>query len=140
MRTFSVVATIVVGFMAAPTVSAQEPSSASSIASVVIVGTRVRLTSTALEGRPRGLVEAIDDSSLTLAGDTGPIKVPLSSIRRLETSLGKKRNTLLGLGIGLASGMLIALAMPVDSTQCTYDTTYFCSRGEALVGGRSRWD
>jgi hypothetical protein len=129
------VAAIVLGFAAAPTASAQDQSPAANIASTVTVGTRVRLVSSAIAGQPRGLVTAIDDSSLTLAGDTGPVKVPLSSITKLEASLGKRRNTLRGLAFGAASGMLISFLYPVDSELCSGYNDYFCSRGQALGFG-----
>ena len=152
MRTLRVVvATVVLGFMAAPTVSAQEQQSGSSNASRVIVGTRVRVTSTALEhlswrhwrrkGVP-GVVTAIDDSSLTLAGEKAVVTVPLSSIKKLETSRGKKRNTLKGFALGMTFGFIAASVYSLatfDLTPCEY-REQSCSAqawtaGALLVGG-----
>jgi hypothetical protein len=72
------------------------------------VGSRVRLRSTAVAGRPVGLVVAIDDRLLTLAEDKRvPTQVPVASITSLQVGLGKKRNTLKGLLIGAALGALL---------------------------------
>lgn len=81
------------------------------LTSVLVVGSRVRLVSTAVQARPQGLVVALDEGTLTLATDAGtPLKLPTTSITALETSLGRKRNTLKGLGIGVATGLLLGLA------------------------------
>src|SRR6185436_5978071 len=115
--------------------SAQEPAPTSP-ASLLAVGSRVRLVSTAMQARPHGLVVALDDRVVTLATDDGlPVRVPLASITALETSLGRKRNTLKGLGIGAAAGLLFGLAFPVDPNTCGYYSDNFCSRGEAVSGG-----
>lgn len=119
----------------AVTTSAQE-SHKTSVASVLAVGGRVRLRSTAVQGRPQGLVVALDEAVLTLATDGGvPVKIPLTSITALETSLGRKRNTLKGLGIGAVSGLLLGLALPVDPNNCGYYSSNACSRGEAVSAG-----
>ena len=115
--------------------SAQEQTKAP-LTSILVVGSRVRLVSTAVQARPQGLVVALDESTLTLATDAGtPLKLPTSSITALETSLGRKRNTLKGLGIGVVSGLLLGLAFSVDPNDCGYYSSHFCSRGEAVAGG-----
>ena len=63
------------------------------------------------------------------------MKVPLSSITRLETSRGKRRETLQGLAGGVVGGTLGSLFWKVDSTLCLEDDDYLCSRGEALAAG-----
>jgi hypothetical protein len=121
-----------------PVVASAQESARTSLGQVVTVGSRVRLRSSALQGQPRGLVVALDDNVLTIATDSGglPVKVPLASVTDLEMSLGRKRNTLRGLGIGVASGLIAGLAFPVNANDCGYySSENFCSRGEALVGG-----
>jgi hypothetical protein len=105
---------------------------------VLAIGSRVRITSTALQGRPKGLVVALDESVVTLATDGGlPVKIPLASITALETSLGRKRNWLKGAAIGAVGGLIVGLAAPVDPNDLlcgssSYSTN-FCSRGEAVA-------
>ena len=119
----------------AASASAQEQSNPLS-GSPVVVGSRVRLRSTAVQGRPRGLVVALDDTSLTLSTDGGlPLKVGLASITSLDASLGRKRNALKGLAAGALAGVLIGLSFAVDPNNCGPESTNLCSRGEGLVGG-----
>jgi endonuclease YncB( thermonuclease family) len=117
-------------------VTAAQEAGRTSVASVVAVGSRVRLRSSAVQGRPTGVVAALDGDTLTMATDYGalPVKIPLASISTLETSLGRKRNALQGLAIGLASGALLGLILPVDPDDCGPDSTNLCSRGEAVSG------
>jgi hypothetical protein len=105
--------------------------------SLIAVGGRVRVTSMAIKGRPEGIVAALDERTLTLVAFEGglPLKVPLDSITALETSLGRKRNTGKGVAIGIASGLLLGLFLPVDASNCGYYSDNFCSRGEAVTGG-----
>lgn len=134
--------TIIAGIVSTLAVStwAQEPAGMS-VTSVVAVGSRVRLRSTAVQARPRGLVVALDESALTLATEGGPLKIPLNSITALETSLGRKGNAIKGLAIGAVSGVLIGFTAPVDPNDCGYEpgttrkNANFCSRGAALLGG-----
>jgi hypothetical protein len=92
--------------------------------------------STAVQARVRGVVVAVDETVLTLAPEGGPpLKVPLRSLTRMDVSLGQRRNTLQGLGIGVLSGIAMGLAFSVDPENCGPDTTNFCSRGEAIAGG-----
>jgi hypothetical protein len=105
---------------------------------VLAIGSRVRITSTAVQGRPKGLVVALDEGVVTLATDGGlPVKVPLASITALETSLGRKRNWLKGAAIGALGGLVVGLAAPVDSNDLLCGSSSysanFCSRGEAVA-------
>ena len=59
----------------------------------------------------------------------------MASITSLEVSLGRKRNTIRGLVIGAASGVLIGVIAPVDPNNCGYYSDNFCSREKALLGG-----
>ncbi len=132
MRTASVTGAVLA--ILATGVSAQNTTGP--LSSVLVIGSRVRITSSTFDARPTGMVTALDEGELTIAIDERiPLKVPLASITRLETSLGRKRNTLKGLGIGAASGLLLGLVMPVDPDNCGYYSDNFCSRGESLLGG-----
>ena len=132
-RTGLLVATILSSFAAG--VSAQTTSGP--LSSVLTVGSRVRVTALGFASRPAGMVTALDETSLALAiDDRIPIKVPLASITALETSMGRRRNTIKGLVIGAGAGLLLGLVMPVDPVTCNdYYSTDFCSREEALFGG-----
>ena len=104
-------------------------------ASVLAVGTRVRLRSSAIQGQMRGVVASLDDKALTLTGDGDrPVVIPLDSITALDASRGRRRNALQGLAIGAVSGALLGLTFKVDSQNC-YDSDNFCSRGEAVGAG-----
>jgi hypothetical protein len=113
--------------------AAQEPAPA--LASVVTAGQRVRVHSITEPRRVVGGVAAVDVEFLSVVPDgLLPIKLPVRSITAVDTSRGRKRNWLKGLGVGLALGVGLGFAFPVDAANCGPDTTYFCSRGEALAG------
>lgn len=115
--------------------AAEEPGR-SPLASVLTEGGRVRLRSTAVEGRPFGRVVALDESALTLATEEGQrLKIPLASIVALDASLGRKRNGLRGLAIGAAVGALLSLSFEVDPNDCGEDAPNFCSRRDATAAG-----
>ena len=112
--------------------SAQQPQEVP-LSSLVGVGARVRLSSTAVGGTLRGIVAAVDEKVLTLSREGGPpVTLPLTSITALEMSTSRKRNTLKGLGIGVLSGVLLGFVLPVDSSDCGIYSDNLCSRGEAL--------
>jgi hypothetical protein len=114
---------------------AQEPSSPSSGPKAVI-GSRVRVLSKSKGGWVAGTLTAMDAQSLTITPDGWlPTNIPMESVAAVRVSRGQKRNWLMGLGIGAAAGTLLAFAFPVDSQDCGPDTSNFCSRGEAIVGG-----
>jgi hypothetical protein len=113
---------------------AQEPTGVS-LASTLAVGTRVRVLSTTVQTRVPGVVVAVDETVLTLAPEGGlPLKIPVGSITGLDVSLGRKRNWLKGLGIGVLSGVALGLAPSVDPMDCGPESLNFCSRGEAITG------
>jgi hypothetical protein len=123
----------VVAVVMAGTALADESRPANSVLSV---GSRVRLRSTAFGGEVEGLVAAVDEQALTLAaGDRAALKVPLASILGAETSIGHRRHTLVGLGAGVLGGLLLGLAAQVDPNNCGAFSNSFCSRGDALRGG-----
>jgi hypothetical protein len=124
---------VLVALVLAGTALADESRPASSVLSV---GNRVRLRSTAVGGEVRGVVAAIDDQTLTLAPENRPpVKLPVASLVAVEMSVGHKRHPLMGLGAGLLGGLLLGLGAQVDPTNCGVFSSSFCSREEAIRGG-----
>ncbi len=119
----------------AASAAGQTPSAAVTL-STLAPGSRIRVTSTSVQARVRGLVVAVDDTVLTLAPEGGmPLKVPFASITDMDVSLGQRRNTLKGLGVGVLTGIAIGYAFPVDPERCySKDSASFCSRGDAIGG------
>jgi hypothetical protein len=116
-----------------PVAASAQGQDNTSVSPVLAVGSRVRITSTAVQARPEGLVVALDESVVTLAADGGSlVKIPLTSITVLEVSLGRKRNWLKGAAIGAAAGLASGLFMKVDPDNCEGGVEAFCSRAEAL--------
>jgi hypothetical protein len=114
--------------------AAQEPPPGSP-ASVLTVGSRIRVVSTAVSARLEGAVVAVDETQLTLAPDGGtPLKLPLQSVTRMEVSLGRKRNPLWGMLIGGLAFAALGAAAPVDPNDCGENSDNLCSRGEAIGG------
>jgi hypothetical protein len=138
MRFFSIISvvTLLLG-LPSPAAAAAQEQTVSSPASTVTSGSRVRVRSTTVQGRIRGVVTDADETVLTIIPEGGgPLKVPVGSITGMDVSLGRHRNWLKGLGIGMAAGVALGFAMPVDPLICHDPTqTYFCSRAEAIVGG-----
>lgn len=104
------------------------------------VGSKVRVRAAASAEPVVGLVIAVDEHVLTLAGREGvPMKIPRGSISAAEMRVGRRGHTLLGLAIGAGAGLALGLAAPVDPVRCHSDVNYSCSRGEAIgytaVGG-----
>ena len=120
----------------APVLASAQDQVAAPLGTVLAVGTKVRLRSSAIEGQPRGIVASVDEMAVTLTADGGrPVTIPLASITALEASLGRRRNALQGLAIGAVSGALLGLAFNVDSNNCGDESDNFCSRGEAIGAG-----
>jgi hypothetical protein len=117
----------------AATASGQEVAEAPSLPSVIDVGTRVRLRSTVLTGQPRGLVVEKDENTLTLATESGPLKIPVRSVTSLDASLGRKRRTWEGLAAGAILGALVGFGDTVDRDTCRLFSDVYCSRGEAVA-------
>ena len=123
----------VTGMLAVPlSVRAQEQ--ARTLSSVVMVGSRVRLHSSAMPGQIRGLVAALDQNTVTVATDGGvPVKVPLASLISLDASLGRHRKTLKGLAIGTGLGLALGAIWTVDPDDCGDYSENYCTRGDALA-------
>ena len=135
MRPRLLVPTVLLASLAAPVWAAESPYP--SLGSILSVGSRVRLRSEVVGGEHRGLIVALDDHAVTLAGDGGgvPLKLPLGSITAAETSIGRKRHTLRGVAIGAAVGLALGATYAVDPQDCGPDSSHFCSRSEALAAG-----
>jgi hypothetical protein len=100
-----------------------------------MVGTRVRVISSNVQGAVLGHVASVDDGSLVLTLDNNlPVRIPRESITGLDVSSGRKRHVLEGTLIGAAAFGLLGFAFPVDSHNCGANTDNFCSRGEAVAG------
>lgn len=100
------------------------------------IGSRVRLVSTSVGTPLKGTVVGLDDKSLSLAQEMGPVlQIPLPAVAKLDVSRGHKRHWLRGLGAGLLAGTLIGLTFSVDPDDCDVESSNFCSRGEAIAGG-----
>ena len=105
---------------------------------LVAVGSKVRLQSTQVGGRLRGIVAAVDEKQLTLAREDGaPAIVPLNTVTSMDMVVRRKRKTLKGLAIGTGIGVLLGLVIPEDSEDplCEADGNSLCSRGEAVAIG-----
>lgn len=112
---------------------AQTPGSSQDAA--LIVGSRIRVTSSTIQSRVPGIIESIEDGVLTLRTNGGAlVKFSLPSISRVDVSLGRKRSVLQGLAVGALAGFFIGFAPDVDPNLCGSDDPNFCSRGEALAG------
>ncbi len=114
---------------------AQEPEGRGLL---LTVGNKARVRTSASAEPLVGLVVAEDDETITLAlagNDGAPARVPRASISEAEMAVGRRGHALQGLAIGAIAGVGIGFAFPVDPVRCTSDSAYFCSRGQALLGG-----
>jgi hypothetical protein len=126
--------TIALLFAVEAVAAAQEPTT--SLASVVTTGQRVRVRSITEPHPVVGGVSAVDIDFLTVIPDgLSLIKIPASSITTVDASRGRTRNWRKGLVVGLAVGVGLGFAFPVDAANCGPETPNFCSRGQALTGG-----
>jgi hypothetical protein len=98
-----IIAAVLSAFAATASAQAQNTTSLNAL---FAVGSRVRVTSTALQGRTMGLVAALDEGVATLATDSGLVKIPVTSITAFDVSLGRKRQWLMGAAIGSGVGLL----------------------------------
>jgi hypothetical protein len=133
MKSHHAVLAIALLFAVEAVAAAQEPTT--SLASVLTTGQRVRVHSIT-EPRPVvGGVSAVDVDFLTVIPDgLSPLKIPARSITAVDASRGRKRNWRKGGVVGLAIGVALGFAFPVDAADCGPETSYFCSRGEAVAG------
>ena len=129
-----------------------------SVRAALTMGSRVRIRSTAVQGRLKGVVLAVDESVVTLATDGGgPVVIPLTTITALETSPGRRRNWLKGAAIGAGAGLIMGLTAEVETTsycsfsaaekadykadyyfgrtRVVFDTSAYCSRAAAVRDG-----
>ena len=114
--------------------AAQTP--ASSLASSLTIGQRVRVHSNAETRSIIGGISAVDDDSLTVVPDgRSAVKIPAREIVSVDASRGRKRNWLKGLVVGLAIGVGSGFAFEVEPADCGPNTVYYCSRGEAVAAG-----
>lgn len=88
------VAAFVLVAVAPVSAAAQEPGAA---AGGLILGSRVRITTTGYPAPITGLVVAVDPQTVTLATDAGVVKTPVSATNAAEISLGKRRYTRRGM-------------------------------------------
>ena len=127
------VSTAILAFALAAPAVAQEPTTAP--VSLLTTGQRVRVRSATEPRTVIGGVSAVDVESLTLIPDgLPPLTIPARSITSVETTQGRKRSWRQGLLVGLAVGVGLGFAFPVDAANCGPETPNFCSRGEALAG------
>jgi hypothetical protein len=81
-----------------------------------LVGNRVRVTLDSSSAAVKGRVLASDRDTLTLLAGDQPLKVSKSRITGAETSIGRRSAWLKGAAIGAGLGMLLGVALPVDTT------------------------
>ena len=103
-------------------------------------GARVRLqAATAPSSWVEGFLVSADSTSVALVPKDAPpvggaeLRMPRSSVTRLELMTGTKHHWLHGLVIGAAAGAALGFLVEVDPVACQYDDyNYSCSRGEAV--------
>jgi hypothetical protein len=101
---------------------------------VLPTGARVRLSSTSSPGLVRGTLAHGDVMAITIASERGDqITVPIASLTKLEVVVDKRRNTLKGLLLGTAVGLVGGFADKPHPEDCGSSTGNFCSRGESLA-------
>jgi hypothetical protein len=89
----------------------------------------------------RGTLVGADSQGVGLIPENAPpfsgseLRLPRETISRLEIVTGKKRQGLLGLLVGAATGLALSFAVDVDPERCEFDDNYYCSRGEAIAWG-----
>jgi hypothetical protein len=125
-------------------VDAQQQSN-QSISSMLSIGSKIRLQTTATVDKLEGVVVAVDDSLLTLAAEEhAPIKIAMKSITQIEVVTGRRSCVVAGICWGAGIGFVTGLVAPVNPDPTFYDLvandgTNFKSRGEAVgtctVGG-----
>lgn len=139
MRKGSLLAAVLFVPLAMPAV-AQEPPPPSVLR--LPIEAQVRLRTVAAPGDwLRGTLVGADSEGVGLIPENAPplsereLRLPRETISRLEIVTGKKRQWLVGLLVGAASGLAISFAVDVDPERCEFDDNYYCSRGEAIAYG-----
>jgi hypothetical protein len=104
------------------------------------LGAPVRLRLDAARGGwVEGVLADVDSRSISLLPreapplGANPLRLPSTSITRLEVLTGKKRQWLPGLLIGAAVGLAMGIGEKVDPVRCQFDEYTFCSRGAAVA-------
>lgn len=118
---------------------------------VLVVGANVRVASTTLQKRAEGIVESIDETTITVVTQKlGSQRIPWETVKRVDLQVGTRRPVFETVLLGGALGALLGLVVPLDDS-CNavavspppepgpYGGTPSCSRGEqvgtAAVGG-----
>lgn len=110
----------------------------------VVVGSRIRLLSSALGSQPvRGTVADVGADRLTIRTDSQEqLVVPRSSIGRLDISTGQHRQTIRGILIGTVAGAALSVVLPKCvnegcSSGASFDSTFavLYAFGGAMCGG-----
>src|SRR5262245_45703993 len=98
-------------------------------------GVKARVSTTAVPGLMKGIVVNTDGESLTLLLEQGSQqKLRVEDLTRLDVAFSQKRQTLKGAIIGTAVGLAFGFLMDVDPDTCEfYESTTFCSRGDAVL-------
>lgn len=103
------------------------------------IGTHVRLHSDTVAARVEGVVVQADHDAITVSVGERPVRIPVSSLDRVEISLGRRGNTRKGLIAGALLGILVGLGSEVADeargVRCTLYSDVACSRREAVVTG-----
>lgn len=122
---------ILVVLIAAPSLKAQD-------ASVLGVGTRVRVSSASLDGPQTGKIVSATRDTISFRGDVTPVTrtLAVSDISSIEISSGMETHrldyALYGLAIGAPVGALIGSATYKKPKVCDFMCS---SRGENTAGG-----
>ncbi len=139
MRPLSLLAAALLGPLATPAL-AQEPPPPPVLR--LPMGAQVRLRTVAAPGDwLRGTLVGADSEGVGLIPENAPplsgseLRLPRETISRLEIVTGRKRQWLVGLLVGAASGLALSFAVDVDPERCEFDDNYYCSRGEAIAYG-----
>ena len=103
-------------------------------------GDKIRVTYVGVvTTKTSGIMQGVSDDSLEILKGDATMALALSSIRRLDISMGQKRRTGRGAWIGaLTGGLLVGLIAMASDTECTSDDDWcidFFSPGEAFGGG-----
>jgi hypothetical protein len=121
----------------APTPS---PVEAEPVLLTLPIGSQVRMQARTAPGQwMNGVLVSADAASVAFVPENAPplganqLRVPSASVTRFELKTGSKRHWLLGLGIGVAFGLVMGAVEDVDPVQCQYDDYTSCTRGEAIA-------
>jgi len=130
---------VVVAIAASPTIAAGQPAAHPEPLRLP-VGSRVRVQMASTPGSwTKGILTSADSASVSMVPEHAPplgdnqLRLPTTSVSRLELVTGTKRHWLVGLAAGTALGLLLGATSEVDPVACEYDYNYECSRGEALA-------